>query len=57
MVLDVTTKQQQGDIYVDYDYEEVMFRWDHIKKLSTVNFMVKILKWQCLLIIAYIVMR
>lgn len=32
MVLDVTTIQQQGDLYVDYDYEEVMFRWDHIRK-------------------------
>lgn len=32
MDLDVTTIQQQSDLYVDYDYEEVMFRWDHIRK-------------------------
>jgi hypothetical protein len=22
------------DIFVDYDFEQVMFRWDHLKKLN-----------------------
>lgn len=32
MVLDVSAKMQQGAVYVDYNYEEVMFRWDHMRE-------------------------
>ena len=28
----------KSDIYIDYDYEEVMYRWDHKKRKVYVKF-------------------
>ena len=28
----------QGDVYIDYPYEEVMYRWDHQQKKTYVRF-------------------
>jgi hypothetical protein len=29
---------KNGDVYIDYDFEEVMYRWDHTLKLIYVKF-------------------
>lgn len=38
MPIDIGQRLAQGDVYLDYDFEDVMFRWDHQRRLIFVKF-------------------